>query len=93
MPEPEGVTITSDTRALEALLFVSDEPLASSVLAQALEIERRTVEGAVRPTRRGARSPRRGVVLRNVAGGWRLFITPTPLPRSSDSYCRRVRPG
>ena len=44
MPEPEGVTITSDTRALEALLFVSDEPLASSVLAQALEIERRTVE-------------------------------------------------
>src|SRR3712207_7617012 len=33
-----------DTRALEALLFVSDEPLTSSVLAQALEVDRRTVE-------------------------------------------------
>ena len=78
MPEPEaeGVTTTSDTRALEALLFVSDEPLASSVLAQALEIERRTVEElcdrlAAELDARGA-----GVVLRNVAGGWRLFTHP-----------------
>jgi segregation and condensation protein B len=78
MPEPEAesVTTTSDTRALEALLFVSDEPLASSVLAQALEIERRTVEElcdrlAAELDARGA-----GVVLRNVAGGWRLFTHP-----------------
>jgi segregation and condensation protein B len=78
MPEPEaeGVTTTSDTRALEALLFVSDEPLASSVLAQALEMERRAVEElcdrlAEELDARGA-----GVVLRNVAGGWRLFTHP-----------------
>lgn len=80
MPEPEGVTITSDTRALEALLFVSDEPLTSSLLAQALEIERRTVEElcdrlATELDARGA-----GVVLRNVAGGWRLFTHPDTAP-------------
>ena len=34
----------SDTRALEALLFVSDEPLASTVLAQALGLDRRSVD-------------------------------------------------
>jgi chromosome segregation and condensation protein ScpB len=31
-------------RALEALLFVSDEPVTSVVLAQALGIERREVD-------------------------------------------------
>ena len=35
---------TRDTRALEALFFVSDEPLTSSVFAQALDTDRRTVE-------------------------------------------------
>ena len=33
-----------DTRALEALFFVSDEPITASVLAQALDVDRRTVE-------------------------------------------------
>ena len=65
-----------DTQALEALFFVSDEPLTTSVIAQALEVERREAEElcerlASRLDDRGA-----GVVLRNVAGGWRLFTHP-----------------
>jgi len=69
-----------DTKPLEALLFVSDEPLATSVLAQALEIDRRTVDElcdrlAAELEDRGA-----GVVLRNVAGGWRLFTHPDTAP-------------
>jgi segregation and condensation protein B len=65
-----------DTRALEALLFVSDEPLTVSVLAQSLEVDRRTAEElcerlALDLEERGA-----GIVLRNVAGGWRLFTHP-----------------
>jgi segregation and condensation protein B len=73
-----GATI--DTRALEALLFVSDEPLTVSVLAQALDVDRRTAEElcvrlAEELERRGA-----GVVLRNVAGGWRLFTHPDAAP-------------
>jgi segregation and condensation protein B len=68
--------VTADTRALEALLFVSDEPLTTSVIAQALEIDRREADGlcealSARLDERGA-----GVVLRNVAGGWRLFTHP-----------------
>ena len=35
---------SGETRALEALLFVSDEPLPTSVIAQALEIDRSAVE-------------------------------------------------
>jgi segregation and condensation protein B len=74
--EPEVL----DTRPLEALLFVSDEPLASSVLSQALEVDRRTVDElcdrlAEELEERGA-----GVVLRNVAGGWRLFTHPDTAP-------------
>ena len=34
-----------DTRTLEALLFVSDEPLTPAVLSQAMELDRRAVEG------------------------------------------------
>ena len=69
-----------DTRALEALLFVSDEPITVSVLAQALDVDRRTAEElcvrlAEELERRGA-----GVVLRNVAGGWRLFTHPDAAP-------------
>ena len=68
--------VTTDTRALEALLFVSDEPLTTSVIAQALEIDRRDADElcdalSARLEERGA-----GVVLRNVAGGWRLFTHP-----------------
>jgi segregation and condensation protein A len=38
------VAQTHDTRTLEALLFVSDEPLTPAVLSQAMELDRRVVE-------------------------------------------------
>jgi segregation and condensation protein B len=67
-------------QAIEALLFVSDEPVSSVALAQALEIDRRDVEAvcsdlAADYERRGA-----GIVLRNVAGGWRLTTHPEVAP-------------
>jgi segregation and condensation protein B len=70
----------TDTRSLEALLFVSDEPLTTSVLAQALEVDRRAADElcdrlSAELEERGA-----GVVLRNVAGGWRLFTHPDSAP-------------
>lgn len=66
----------NDTRALEALFFVSDEPLAASVLAQALELDRRTVEALCDRLQRELEERGSGLVLRNVAGGWRLFTHP-----------------
>ena len=70
----------TDTRALEALLFVSDEPLTESVLGQALEIDRREVEARCRRLADELEERGSGVVLREVAGGWRLFTHPDTAP-------------
>jgi segregation and condensation protein B len=69
-----------DTRALEGLFFVSDEPLSSSVLAQALELDRRTVEDLCERLAADLDARGSGLVLRNVAGGWRLFTHPDSAP-------------
>jgi segregation and condensation protein B len=69
-----------DTRALEALFFVSDESLTSSVLAQALELDRRTVEAMCDQLARRLDDRDSGLVLRNVAGGWRLYTHPDAAP-------------
>ena len=66
----------ADLRALEALFFVSDEPLTASVLAQALELDRRTVEDLCERLQRTLDDRSSGLVLRNVAGGWRLYTHP-----------------
>ena len=68
--------VTADTRALEALLFVSDEPLTTSVIAQALEIDRRDADELCDALSARLDERAAGVVLRNVAGGWRLFTHP-----------------
>lgn len=67
-------------RAVEAVLFVSDEPLASTVLAQALEVERRLVEEILEELARSYEERGAGIVLRNVAGGWRLSTHPDAAP-------------
>jgi segregation and condensation protein B len=75
-----GPANAADTRALEALLFVSDEPLSASVLAQALEVDRRSVEAMCDRLQTSLDERGAGVVLRNVAGGWRLFTHPDSAP-------------
>lgn len=69
-----------DTRTLEALLFVSDEPLTPAVLSQAMELERRAVEGLCDRLQAELEARGSGLVLRNVAGGWRLFTHPDTQP-------------
>jgi len=70
-----------DTRTLEALLFVSDEPLTPAVLSQALELDRRTVEAMCDRLQAELEERGSGLVLRNVAGGWRLFTHPDTQPQ------------
>jgi segregation and condensation protein B len=65
-----------DTRALEALLFVSDEPLPAPLLAQALEVDRRTADAMCEQLAAALEQRGSGLVLRPVAGGWRLFTHP-----------------
>ncbi|MEX1047694.1 MAG: SMC-Scp complex subunit ScpB [Actinomycetota bacterium] len=65
-------------RALEAVLFVTDEPLPTEVLAQALEANSKDVEQAIAEL--ASELEERGIVLRNVAGGWRLTTHPEAAP-------------
>jgi segregation and condensation protein B len=69
-----------DTRAIEALFFVSDEPLTASVLAQALDLDRRTVESLCERLAQGLEARGSGLVLREIAGGWRLYTHPDAAP-------------
>jgi segregation and condensation protein B len=71
-PAPAPGSRDPRLRALEAVLFVADEPLASAVLAPLVEADRRTVDsrlGELAPTYERTGS---GLTLRRVAGGWRL---------------------
>jgi segregation and condensation protein B len=67
-------------RDLEAVLFVSDEPLSTTVLAQSLEADRRAVEEALVDLASSYEDRGSGIVLRNVAGGWRLTTHPATSP-------------
>jgi segregation and condensation protein B len=67
-------------RAVEAVLFVSDEPMPTGALAQTLEVDRASVESALEDLAAGYEARSGGVVLRNVAGGWRLSTHPDAAP-------------
>jgi segregation and condensation protein B len=73
-------TLTADTRALEAVLFVSDEPLTPAVLSQALEMDRAAIETLCERLQQELEARGAGVVLRNVAGGWRIYTVPESQP-------------
>lgn len=62
--------------ALEALLFVTDEPVNAIVMADMLEIEPAQAEEALGRLRDRLAFEGSGIVLREVAGGWRLFTHP-----------------
>jgi segregation and condensation protein B len=64
------------TGAIEALLFVSDEPVTASRLAGILETSVRVVEDALQRLAAGYAAGERGFQLREVAGGWRLYTHP-----------------
>jgi segregation and condensation protein B len=64
-------------RSLEALLFVADEPLPTGELAQALEIDRREVQDLCAELALSYEERHAGIVLREVAGGWRLSTHPS----------------
>ena len=62
--------------ALEAMLFVTDEPVGTIALAEMLECEVGAVEAALVQLRDDLAARSSGIQLREVAGGWRLFTHP-----------------
>lgn len=73
------VTIPS-AAILEAILFVAEEPLQIGELAEVLELPVAEVETELAALAASFDDSGRGVVLRNVAGGWRLYSHPDAHP-------------
>lgn len=69
--------VTRELRgAIEALLFVSDEPVSASRIAKVLDEGESAVEAALAELAEEYRDQERGFQLREVAGGWRMFTHP-----------------
>lgn len=70
-------TENNDLRGpLEALLFVSDEPVSAARLAKVLDASPGAVESALANLAEEYRETDRGFQLREVAGGWRFYTHP-----------------
>jgi segregation and condensation protein B len=61
---------------IEALLFVSDEPVSSARLAKVMGIPEPAVKTQLTALREEYERDDRGFQLREVAGGWRLYTHP-----------------
>lgn len=72
----EGIDLEHLPAALEALLFVSDEPVSALTLAKMLDENVEEIALALEELQRQLEEGTRGVVLREVAGGWRLYTHP-----------------
>jgi segregation and condensation protein B len=80
-PEASGHAGRTELRqALEAILFLADEPMPSTVLAQCVERSRREVEEVLAELATELEERRAGIVLRQLAGGWRLLTHPDAAP-------------
>ena len=75
--------------AVEAILLVADEPVAASVIADAVEADAADVEAALTDLGAHYASHGHGLVLRAVAGGWRLATHPA----TGDPVERYLRAG
>jgi segregation and condensation protein B len=67
-------------KALEAILLVVEEPVDANTLAQVLEAPTEEVEATLGALRAEYLEQGRGFVLREVAGGWRLYTDPGAAP-------------
>ena len=72
----EGLDRAQLSGAIEAMLFVTDEPVGVIELADMLEADPKLVEQALVDLREKLEREQRGIQLREVAGGWRLYTHP-----------------
>jgi segregation and condensation protein B len=63
-------------RTVEALLFLSPEPVSAAEIAEAIEVQEEAVSAALEELERRLRDDGRGVMLRKIAGGFSLAAVP-----------------
>ncbi len=70
------IDVAELARTLEALLFLSPEPVSAAALADACEVEVDDVLAVLAGMREAFESDRRGLVLRELGGGWTFSSHP-----------------
>lgn len=69
-----------DRKIVEALLLLADEPLPARMIGEVLERPRADVERMLADLASAYAAEDRGFVLREAAGGWRLYTSPECAP-------------
>lgn len=72
--------MSQERRIIESILLVAEEPVPSRMIGEVLERPRSDVEGVLRELAVEYERDDRGFVLREVAGGWRLYSSPDSAP-------------
>jgi segregation and condensation protein B len=70
----------ADRKIVEAILLLADEPLPAALIGEVLERPRKDVDGLLAELAASYEAEGRGFVLREVAGGWRLYTAPDCAP-------------
>ncbi len=70
----------SETKIIEAILLVADEPVPTGMLAEVLERSAADVHGLLEALREEYAEHNRGFVLRESGSGWRLYTSPDCTP-------------
>lgn len=87
----------NDLAALEAVLFVTEHPVPARELGEVLELPAARVEELLTQLDEQLRERGAGLVLRKVAGGWRLYSHPDAYPYlerfSASATARRLSPA
>lgn len=77
---------------VESLLFLSPDPLSTEQIAAATERDQTAVSAALAELERSCSSPGRGLVLREVAGGFTLAASPDSLEAARRLFARPRTP-
>lgn len=77
---------------LEALLFLSPEPLSANALAAAVEVETDVVQAALEELAAEYEDSGRGLMLRELAGGWALSSHPDAEDAARNLFARPRTP-
>jgi segregation and condensation protein B len=65
---------------IESILFVAEEPITTNEFAEVLEVSLEDVDAELQALQARLRDTGRGLVLREVGGGWRLYTHPDAQP-------------
>jgi segregation and condensation protein B len=84
----------NELAALEAVLFVTEHPVPVGELAEVLELSKKRVEELLTELDERLAEREAGLVLKSVAGGWRLYSHPDAYPYlerfSSSATARKI---